>query len=168
MGIKSRKITVSADNRVDGAVSRALPLFLLLALVLFACAPAPRLYLQYGKDFTESNLGKILAENPLRPGENIRITNLGQAQDVSHHIVQVRDREVPHIHKNHDGTVVLMKGRGYLMLENRRLELTVGDTVFIPRGSVHYYVNSASEPGVAFVVFSPPFDGKDIIPVGKE
>jgi hypothetical protein len=30
---------------------------------------------------------------------------------VSHHVVQIRNRESPHIHKIHDGTVVVMKGR---------------------------------------------------------
>jgi len=107
----------------------------------------------------------VLAENPLGASENIKMTTLGYGQAVSHNIVQVRDREVPHIHKTHDGTVMMMKGRGYLMMESRRIDLSVGDVVYIPRGIVHYYVNSASEPTVAFVTFSPPFDGKDYIPV---
>jgi len=43
--------------------------------------------------------------------------------------------------------------------------LGVGDIVHIPRGAPHYFVNTAAEPTVAFVIFSPPFDGKDNIPV---
>ncbi len=138
---------------------------LLLLSIPFACAPAPRLYLQYSKEFRQSDLEKILAESPLGTTENIRLTTLGQGQGVSHHVVQVRDREAPHLHKLHDGTVVMLKGQGYLIMENRRVELAVGDVVYIPRGAVHYFVNSASEPAVAFVVFSPPFDGEDTIPV---
>ncbi len=109
----------------------------------------------------------MLAENPLGASENIKITTLGQGQGVSHHLVQVRDREKPHIHKIHDGTVVMVKGRGYLMLENRRIDLSAGDIVYIPRNAVHYFVNTASEPSVAFVVFYPPFDGKDTAPMEK-
>jgi len=132
---------------------------------LFGCAPAARFNLQYGGELRQSDAEKIVAENPLGANENIKITTLGQGESVSHHIVQVRDRENPHIHKTHDGTVVMMKGRGYLIMENRRIELSVSDVVYIPRGVVHYYVNTSSEPTVAFVTFSPPFDGKDYVPV---
>ena len=132
---------------------------------LFACAPGPRFHLQYGRELRQADVEKTVAENPLGANENIKITTLGQGESVSHHIVQIRDRETPHIHKTHDGMVVMMKGRGYLMMESRRIELSVGDVVYIPRGMVHYFINTASEPTVAFVIYSPAFDGKDTIPV---
>jgi mannose-6-phosphate isomerase-like protein (cupin superfamily) len=135
--------------------------------ICFACASSPRISLQYATEFKQAEIDKVLAENPLGASENIKITTLGQGQSVSHHVVQVRDREKPHIHKLHDGTVVMVKGRGYLMMDNRRIDLSAGDIVYIPRGAVHYFVNTASEPAVAFVIFSPPFDGKDNLPVGK-
>ena len=154
MAIRSRRFS-----------SRSLGLFVLS--VFFACAPAPRISLQYGTEFKQAEIEKVLAENPLGASENIKITTLGQGQGVSHHLVQVRDREKPHVHKIHDGTVVMVKGGGYLMMENRRIDLSAGDIVYIPRGAVHYFVNTASEPTVAFVVFSPPFDGKDTVPAEK-
>ena len=135
--------------------------------VFFACSPASQISLQYGTELKQAEVNKVLAENPLGASENIKITTLGQGQGVSHHLVQVRDREKPHIHKIHDGTVVMVKGRGYLMLENRRIDLSVGDIVYIPRNAVNYFVNTAGEPSVAFVVFYPPFDGKDTVPVEK-
>ena len=144
---------------------RTLGLFALS--VFFACAPASRVSLQYGTELKQAEIEKVLAENPLGAGENIKITTLGHGQGVSHHVVQIRDRENPHLHKLHDGTVVMVKGHGYLMIENRRIDLSVGDIVYIPRGAVHYFVNTASEPTVAFVVFSPPFDGKDTLPAEK-
>jgi quercetin dioxygenase-like cupin family protein len=141
----------------------------LLALPLvFGCSSAPQIALQYGKEFKQTEIEKVLVENPLGPSENIKITTLGQGPGVSHHLVQIRDREKPHMHKLHDGTVLMVKGRGYLILENRRIDLSAGDIVYIPRGAVHYFVNTASAPSVAFVVFSPPFDGKDIVPVAKQ
>jgi mannose-6-phosphate isomerase-like protein (cupin superfamily) len=133
----------------------------------FACAPAPRISLQYGTELKQAEIEKVLAENPLGASENIKITTLGQGQGVSHHVVQVREREKPHMHKMHDGTVVMVKGRGYLMMDNRRIDLSAGDIVYIPRGAAHYFVNTAGEPAVAFVVFSPPFDGKDTVPIEK-
>jgi mannose-6-phosphate isomerase-like protein (cupin superfamily) len=101
---------------------------------LFACAPAPRISLQYGTELKQAEIEKVLADNPLGAGESIKITTLGQGQGVSHHLVQVRDREKPHIHKMHDGTVVMVKGRGYIMMDNRRIDLSSADIVYIPRG----------------------------------
>jgi mannose-6-phosphate isomerase-like protein (cupin superfamily) len=130
-----------------------------------ACAPAPRFYLQYGDHFRQGDLEKMLAENPLPPGENIKVITLGQGPAASHHVVQIRDRESPHLHKTHDATVTMLKGQGYLMLEQRRIDLAVGDVVYIPRGAVHYFTNTAREPTVAFAIYSPAFDGKDTHPV---
>jgi mannose-6-phosphate isomerase-like protein (cupin superfamily) len=138
-----------------------------LVWLLSACAPTPYLFLQYGSELKPIDLAKVLAENPLGANENVKIMTLGQGQTMSHHMVQIRDGESPHMHKTHDGTVVLIRGKGYLMMDNRRIELSAGDMAHIPRGAVHYFVNTAGEPAAAFVVFSPPFDGKDVVPVKK-
>ena len=63
----------------------------------------------------EIDLEKILADNPLVPGENIKVANLGRSASASQHIVQIRDREILHVHKLHDGTVILLRGQGYLV-----------------------------------------------------
>jgi quercetin dioxygenase-like cupin family protein len=133
--------------------------------LLLSCAPPPRFYLQYGNDIRQSDLEILLAENPLPTGENIKVITLGQGPAASHHVVQIRDRETPHVHKIHDATVMMLKGQGYLMLEQRRIDLTVGDVVYIPRGAVHYFTNTAREPTVAFATYTPAFDGKDNVPV---
>ena len=139
--------------------------FLGLSFLVACASSSPRFFRHDGTTITQADLDKVLAENHLVPSEKIKSTTLGQAPDMSDHIVQIRDRDAPHIHKSHDSTVVMMKGRGYLVMEHRRIDLSVGDVVFIPRGVVHYYVSTSSEPTVAFVVFSPPFDGTDNIPV---
>ena len=148
--------------------------FLLNAFLVFlfsqtlTCTPYPRFYLKYGNQLTESHLNKILAENPLPPGQNIKVVTLGKGEGTSHHVVLIRDRETPHVHKKHDLTVVVLKGEGYLMLGKIRINLTRGDVLFIPRGNVHYFVNTYYKPSVALAAFSPPFDGKDTIPVKKQ
>jgi mannose-6-phosphate isomerase-like protein (cupin superfamily) len=131
---------------------------------LSACAPAPRFFLQYGSELKQAQLDKILADHPLVPGENIKVTTLGQGATVSHHLVQIRDREVPRVHKAHDVTVTLFNGQGDLTLDQRRIELSAGDAIYIPRDTLHYFVNTSSEPAVALAVYSPPFDGKDTLP----
>jgi len=134
-------------------------------LVVLGCAPAPRFYLQYGNRLSERDLDSLLAANALAAGENFKVVTLGQTREVSHHVVQIRDREVPHIHKGHDVTVVMLRGQGYLMWGKERMDLVAGDILFIPRGAVHYFINTHSGPAVALAIYSPPFDGKDTIPV---
>jgi mannose-6-phosphate isomerase-like protein (cupin superfamily) len=140
---------------------------LLLSFLLAGCAPVPYLFLQYGTELKRIDPAKVAADNPLGPNENIKMTTLGQGPGVSHHIVQIRNRESPHFHRAHDGTVMMISGHGYLILGDKRIELSTGDIVYVPRGTVHYYVNTGLEPTIAFVVFSPPFDGKDVVPVNK-
>ncbi len=134
-------------------------------LGILACAPSPHFYLRYGDQLTQSDLDKILAENPLPATQNIKVATLGRGKEISHHVVQVRDRESSHFHKEHDLTVVVLRGGGYLMFDKERVDLAAGDILFIPRGVAHYFVNTFPQPSVALAVFTPPFDGKDTIPV---
>ena len=143
-------------------------LFPLAALsIVSACVSGPHLYLQYGSEYREVDLNKILADNPLAPGENIKVVNLGRSASASQHVVQIRDREVLHLHKIHDVTVTLMRGQGYLVLGQRRVPLKAGDVIHIPRGVAHQYVNTSSEPTVGLAVYAPAFDGKDTHPVNR-
>ncbi len=154
MALKSKEMWIKAG-------------LILLSFALIACSASPSFYLRYGNRLSEQDLDSLLAANPLGASENIRVVTLGQTREVSHHVVQVRDREGPHIHKDHDVTVVMLRGQGYLMWEKERVDLVAGDILFIPRGAVHYFVNSHSGPTVALAVYSPAFDGKDTIPVEK-
>lgn len=133
--------------------------------LLSGCVSGPRFYLQYGDEYRETDLEKILADNPLVPGENIKVANLGRSATASQHIVQIRDREILHVHKLHDGTVILLRGQGYLVLADKRIDLKAGDVIHIPRGVAHQYVNGAGEPTVVLAVYAPAFDGKDTHPV---
>ena len=126
-----------------------------------ACVSGPHFYLQYGNEYRELALEKILADNPLAPGDNIKVANLGRSASASQHIVQIRDREFLHVHKIHDATVTMLRGQGYLVLDRQRINLNAGDVIHIPRGVAHQYVNTAGEPTVALAVYAPAFDGKD-------
>jgi len=131
----------------------------------FGCVSGPHFYLQYGNEYRELDLEKILADNPLAPGDNIKVAHLGRSASASQHIVQIRDREFLHVHKLHDATVTMLRGQGYLVLDRQRINLNAGDVIHIPRGVAHQYVNTSSEPTVALAVYAPAFDGKDTHPV---
>jgi quercetin dioxygenase-like cupin family protein len=51
------------------------------------------------------------------------------------------------------------------VIDQEQRFLAAGDVVFIPRDTVHYFTNASPYPAIALVVFTPPFDGKDTVPV---
>jgi quercetin dioxygenase-like cupin family protein len=144
---------------------KAAALFILSLALISGCVSGPHFYLQYGDEYREIDLVKILSDNPLAPGENIKVTNLGHSASASQHVVQIRDRETLHVHKFHDATVTMLRGQGYLMLDNKRVNLKAGDIIHIQRGIAHQYVNTGNDPTVVLAVYSPLFDGKDSYPV---
>ncbi|MDH3975479.1 MAG: cupin domain-containing protein [Deltaproteobacteria bacterium] len=105
---------------------------------------------------------QIIKEYPIGKKDNIRVTPLFKNEDSSHYIIQINGRERPHIHEEHDLTVIVKKGKGTLHLGEEKLSMKAGDIAFIPRGTVHYFVNEKKHcPAVSYVIFSPSYHGKD-------
>ena len=139
-------------------------LYLPLIFIFFIGCACPK-----GKIYSTTDIGlfseewkKIIRENPIGKDENIKVTPLFKNQDSSHFIIQIRDREKPHIHETHDLTVIVKKGSGVLHLGNDEFPMRRDDIAFIPRGVFHYFVNTSSEPSVAYAIFTPFYDGKDM------
>jgi len=130
-----------------------------VALIVVGCARrTPRV------PFVD-DVDAFLATHPLAAGENIRIDEIGRTPGASFHLVQVRDRERPHRHALHDLTVVVLRGRGVFTRDASRVALRPGDAVAIPRGAAHWFANEASAPSLSLVVFVPPLDAPDVVPV---
>ena len=108
-----------------------------------------------------SEIEKVLRDNPLQPNENVRLTELGQTESVSHYLAQVRVAEPLHIHRTHDLTVFGYRGTGLMTVGANRFEVGPGDILFIPRGVSHRLENLSREPAVAVVAFSPRLAEKD-------
>lgn len=138
----------------------ALPSGVLLVLVLANCGCGTRAPQLLTADPPGAVAVAALAP-PLNANENIRPTTLRSGEHSSVALVQVRDREQPHIHTRYDLTVTLVRGSGTLWLNNTALPMQEGDIAFIPKGTPHYFVNDGSEPAAALVVFAPAFSGPD-------
>jgi quercetin dioxygenase-like cupin family protein len=133
----------------------------LLGVVVAGCAPrTPRVPV----GALDAGLAPFLAAHPLAEGQNIRADEVGRSASASYHLVQVRGGESPHRHATHDLTVFVLRGDGTLNLEAQRVALAAGDAAVVPRGTVHWFVNHARAPALAFVVFSPPLDAPDTVP----
>ena len=140
--------------------------FVLLAMFAAGCqGPSKRIYtLNDGELYAREWLG-VVRENPIVKDENIKVTTLFNDENSSHHIAQINDAEEPHIHENNDLTVILKKGEGTLNLRDKVLPMNAGDVAFIPRGTLHWFVNDKKgSPAIAHLIFSPAFDGKGTRP----
>lgn len=104
----------------------------------------------------QQDVERLLKQQPLAAGENIRALPLQKNERSAHVLVQVRDREPLHYHADSDITVFVLRGQGRITIADRTRPARAGDVLHIPRGVVHAYINEGPEVGVALVVYSPP------------
>jgi quercetin dioxygenase-like cupin family protein len=83
-------------------------------------------------------------------------------------LIRLGTAEKPHTHDQHDVVVVLMRGEVRMHLGDRVELMAPGNTVEIPRGTVHWAESLAKDGSVAYAVFTPAYDGSDMHPVAAE
>jgi mannose-6-phosphate isomerase-like protein (cupin superfamily) len=101
----------------------------------------------------------------LAPEQDFRVIELGRDAHTSHHVVAIRNAEVPHRHDHHDLLVVMLRGYGQMRLGAETRPVGAGSILYVPRATVHAFTNASGEPAVAYAVYTPAFDGQDRIPV---
>lgn len=97
----------------------------------------------------------------LGAGENQRVVEIDRDATSSHHVVAIRDREVPHRHDHHDLLVVMLEGFGTMRQGNQAKPVGQGSILWIPRGTVHAFRNTSPNPAIAYAIYFPPFDPSD-------
>lgn len=134
----------------------------------------PRVYIETLKHPTEFpteyipevlNIEETLKLNPLGEGEDVKLLLISESKLSNTYFVQIRkDSEIKtHYHKAHDKTVYVKKGRGIAILNGTRYLVQPGTVLQIPNNTQFKLINTGDELFVAVSVFTPPFDGKDII-----
>ena len=108
-------------------------------------------------------MDRIKWENTLQPGEDSSKATLLEMDHSSAHFVQIQSSEKKHFHHFHDLTVILQSGRGRMYLGTSSVSVGPGAVIFIPKGLEHYFVNGGASPASAIAIYSPAFDGKDIV-----
>jgi quercetin dioxygenase-like cupin family protein len=113
-------------------------------------------------------ISAMVKATPVGDDEARRAATLVVGADFSMHLLQFRTGEDRHIHRTHDLTFVVHRGEGRLTVDDRACTVQPGDVIHIPRGTPHSCTNRGSEPLVAVLIFTPPYDLKDSIPVPAE
>jgi mannose-6-phosphate isomerase-like protein (cupin superfamily) len=126
---------------------------------------SPRILAGDKNRISGQDLAAALSSNPIAAGENVHVSLLRKTDHASVHLVQVRWAEKPHIHESHDMIVLVVRGHGDMTIGRETRVIREGDVIDVPAGTRHFFTNRGRSPAVAVVVFSPPFDGKDIEPV---
>ena len=102
-----------------------------------------------------------LDQNPIGPGEELRITKLVESPEMSGLLVQVRGSLAPHYHKQTQEVVYLLRGEGLFQLGAERVPIKTGAVMRIPPGQVHTFTNQGPDPAVFFVVTTPRWVEQD-------
>ena len=138
-----------------------------LALACLGGCAAPQKYVFYQYTQLEGIKAKTADhfkwENAIQPGEDVSKVRILEMENSSAHFIQIRGTEKKHSHDLHDLTVIIQSGSGRMYLGASSVGVAAGAVIFIPRGLEHYFVNGGPEPASAIAVYSPAFDGKDIV-----
>lgn len=142
--------------------------FLLLILLYYPLhLHAEAISFYTGKELEQREMQELIRQNPIGPKENIKAVLIHKTEDVSIHLIQIRFKEKPHVHKTHDLIVSLNKGKGVLHIGEKVIMMSEGDIAFIPRDAVHYFENSGDDVAVGLGIFIPSYNGKDMAVVNE-
>ena len=150
-----------------------MPFLFIFFIFLAGCHSSPPSYSYFNPKLPEeashsfSLLAKV-AQIEKQDFPNIRIETLAKDKLSSHHLVVIREQEPLHYHAKHDAWALVLKGEADFILGDNRIRLVPGSAVYIPRGVHHQATRRGKGALAAFVIFTPPYDGKDMVPVEKE
>jgi mannose-6-phosphate isomerase-like protein (cupin superfamily) len=93
--------------------------------------------------------------------QDVAVQTLRVLPEASYHLVRLKGSEKPHYHDRSDLLSFVLEGHVAAHVGTDVFEAYAGDVIEIPRGTLHWIENRAAVPSIAYVVFSPAFDGKD-------
>jgi mannose-6-phosphate isomerase-like protein (cupin superfamily) len=78
------------------------------------------------------------------------------------HALRLAGRSDSRVHDRTDLTVVVLSGRADVRLAGKWRTVNPGDIIEIPRGSPYQLDRLGSEPAEFYLIYYPPYDGKDL------
>lgn len=78
-------------------------------------------------------------------------------------VIVIKKEVKRHKHIEHSEHVVVLDGKGQMMLGDKSFEIKKGDVIFIPKNTIHSVKTTSKQPLKVLSVQSPNFDGKDRI-----
>ncbi len=61
-----------------------------------------------------------------------------------------------HVHADAEEVLYILSGKGLSGIGDKEMEMSKGDTMFIPRGAVHWFYNPFDEPVEMIFIYTKP------------
>jgi quercetin dioxygenase-like cupin family protein len=102
-------------------------------------------------------LDEILKANPLPAGDKSQMIKLAEDDSVGVYLVRMAPGAElgPHFHRTHDETEYVIRGSGQLLVNDNWVDINPGSFHFNPKSKVHGAKNTADEPLVVLIMFTP-------------
>jgi len=133
-----------------------LALLTCLSLPFIACAPSGGRVL-----LAEGWMADSIQWTDEQKAQAIAVVESRRTEQASYHVVRLKGAEKPHVHDRHDLTVFVLTGRVRMHLGDDVFEVGPADVIEIPHGRAHWAENIGPDAAEAYILFTPPFDGKD-------
>lgn len=105
---------------------------------------------------------KNLSElKPLEHYENIHAMKYASDSLVSSFVIWIKNEVLAHKHETHSEHVLVISGKGTLLMNGKEYTLRKGDFIFIPKGTTHSVKVKGKKPLQVLSIQAPYFDGTD-------
>lgn len=142
------------------------------AVLLAACGPLTRTQSVPGREprlvWEGSGLPRVedataVAQALPQAGPGLRRGVWGEGSDATYHLLETEIPEPPHLHAHHDLTVIVLRGRGTLFVEDRQVDVRAGDVLYIIRGRVHHFHPAPGTTVTGLAIYTPRLEKSDFI-----
>lgn len=104
------------------------------------------------------NLLDDIAKTPVDPDVGIALVQGIAEPGVSIGLAVVQSQIRPHYQKISDEIYFIVRGQGELTVDGETKPLREGDAASIPRGKVHGFINTSTEPCLVLFASGPKFE----------
>ncbi len=106
------------------------------------------------------NIWVKVKEAKFHPEIGIAISKLAESENVSIHVIIINPgvKLKDHYHKFREEVYVILKGKGRIRIGDEYIDVTEGDVVLIPKGTIHSITNVGDDLLISLFMSTPPFD----------
>jgi mannose-6-phosphate isomerase-like protein (cupin superfamily) len=104
------------------------------------------------------NISDIIRNMDVRPDLKIGLRDVYHNGTMSFNVGVVTAGVPDHYHKISDEMYYIHTGTGRMRINDEYSDVTGGDIITIPKGSIHGLENTGPRSMIIFIVTSPPFD----------
>ncbi len=109
------------------------------------------------------DLGSYLLKNPLPEDMLDAYLQMGSTTYSSYGVILAHNALSARSHDEHDLLLYGHSGTADFIVDEDTHTLTIGDMLFIPQGAIYSAKKTGAQPLQILAVFTPAFDGKDVI-----